>query len=101
MIETLRDNVGAKMNALVDRGAPRDFVDIERVVTSGLVSSSQCWGLWSEKNSGAPIEAARQKVMFHLAALESRRPLESIADTHERQETQKRRAWFKNEFLRD
>lgn len=37
-IETLADNVGAKMNALVNRGAPRDFVDIYTVVTSDIVT---------------------------------------------------------------
>ena len=32
LIETLADNIGAMMNALVDRGAPRDFTDIKRLV---------------------------------------------------------------------
>ncbi len=31
-IKTLRDNVGAKMNALVGRGAPRDFIDIAAAI---------------------------------------------------------------------
>jgi len=99
MIETLRDNVGAKMNALVDRGAPRDFLDIEQVVASGLLNTEECWILWSEKNDKVPIQPAKQKVMFHLTALEARRPPESITDTQLREETVGRRVWFKSKFL--
>jgi hypothetical protein len=32
LIESLADNVGSKMNALVQRGAARDFLDIREVV---------------------------------------------------------------------
>ena len=46
LIEMLSDNVGAKMNALVDRGAPRDFTDIRKIVSAGLVTTARCWELW-------------------------------------------------------
>lgn len=46
LIETVRDNVASKMNALVDRGAPRDFLDIRAVIVKGLVSVEECWALW-------------------------------------------------------
>src|SRR4051812_21629165 len=38
LIETLADNIASKMNALVGRGAPRDFTDIRHVVTEGLIT---------------------------------------------------------------
>ena len=40
LIETLRDNIGSKMNALVNRGAPRDLLDIFRVVQDRLVTTA-------------------------------------------------------------
>jgi hypothetical protein len=100
LIETLADTVGSKMNALVDRGAPRDFVDIKAVVDNGLIHSSECWKLWSRKNPGQDLDAAKQKVLLHLTALEMRRPLESIADPAERKQAQEARRWFREMFLK-
>ena len=99
LIETLSDNVGSKMNALVNRGAPRDFLDIRRVVEVELLAAESCWRLWAKKNTGGSIDSAKQKVRFHLVALEGRRPLETIADPAERRNAQETREWFKREFL--
>jgi hypothetical protein len=41
LIEALADNVGAKMNALVNRGAPRDFLDVYTVVTASLATGDE------------------------------------------------------------
>jgi Nucleotidyl transferase AbiEii toxin, Type IV TA system len=100
LIETLADNVGSKMNALVDRGSPRDFTDIRRVVEADLVSAAQCWKLWSIKNPGLYAAQAKQKVLFHLAALEGRRPLDDIQDSQERAKAQAVRRWFSEEFTK-
>lgn len=99
LIETLADNVGSKMNALVDRGAPRDFLDIRQIVTAGLLSASDAWALWSAKNPSQDIQAARQKVLLHLSALESRRPLAGISDPSDRASVDLNRRWFRTEFL--
>lgn len=99
LIESLADNVGAKMNALVDRGAPRDFRDIHAVATRGLVSTRRCWELWALKNPGQSEAEARQKVQLHLSSLESRRPLSSIKDPTERELAALTRTWFRKEFL--
>ncbi|NOT02404.1 MAG: nucleotidyl transferase AbiEii/AbiGii toxin family protein [Phycisphaerales bacterium] len=99
-IETLQDNLGAKMNALVDRGAPRDFTDVMHVVKAGLADTARCWELWSRKNPGQPVSAARDKVLHHLAELASRRPVDSIADPSERQRARDTREWYRLEFLR-
>lgn len=100
LIETLADNIGAKMNALVGRGAPRDFTDIKRVVDAGMMSVADCWKLWQGKNTAAPIDAARANVRFHLAGLETRRPLSTIASASERDRARATRSWFAQEFLR-
>jgi len=99
LIETLQDNVGSKMNALVDRGSPRDFLDIKAVVERGLLSAADCRELWTRKNPGQTINAAGQKILFHLSALELRRPLESIESPVEREQARLTREWFRHEFL--
>jgi hypothetical protein len=100
LIETLADNVGSKMNALVDRGTPRDFTDIKQVTDRGLMTPDRCWQLWQAKNPGAFIESAKQKVLLHLAALEARRPLHTIAAAVDRERAASTRHWFKQDFLR-
>lgn len=99
LLETLRDNIGAKMNALVERGAPRDFTDIMQVVTSGHCATAECWALWTAKNPGVAEEAARRKLAFHLSNLDLRRPLPAIADPTERARAEQTRLWFRTEFL--
>jgi len=100
LIETLRDNIGSKMNALVNRGAPRDFVDIYRAIQDGLIGEAECWQLWQEKNSAASVEQAKRQVLAHLTRLEARRPLFMIPEEAERQGAEKLRTWFKETFLR-
>jgi len=99
LIESLADTVGAKMNALVERGSPRDFLDIHTVVTEGLMSAEQCWVCWSRKNAGQTVHSARQKVVLHLSALEMRRPLAKITDPDERRRAETVRRWYRSEFL--
>lgn len=99
LIETLRDNIGSKMNALVGRGAPRDFVDIKVVTERGLLTVRECWELWQQKNPTETITSGRQKALLMLKALELRRPLSSIGDEAERQKADTTREWFKTIFL--
>jgi hypothetical protein len=94
-IETFRDNLGAKMNALVERGAPRDFLDAHEVCREALATETGCWEAWSDKNPGQPVEEARAKVLHHLEALELRRPLASISTPAERQAAQEVRRWVR------
>jgi len=99
LLETLRDNIGAKMNALVERGAPRDFLDVMHLAMAKLTTPAECWALWGRKNSGGSAALAKSKVQFHLTATETRRPLEGINDPHERAKAQQTREWFRREFL--
>lgn len=98
-IETLADNLGAKMNALVNRGSPRDFTDIARVVDAGLVSAEECWALWNRKNPSETVAVGKQKVMLQLELLERRRPLDSIEDPAQRETAARLRAWFRSHLI--
>lgn len=100
LIETLADTVGSKMNALVERGSPRDFLDIRMVEASGQLTANACWDLWAKKNRGQSVPAAKQKALLHLMALETRRPLEAITDAIEREQARQLRTWFRQELLK-
>ncbi len=99
LLETIHDNIGAKMNALVGRGAARDFLDIAHLVQANLTTPEECWTLWSRKNPSGSLDAARSKVAFHLMTMESRRPLDSIQNPAERAKAQQTREWFRWDFL--
>ena len=99
-IETLRDNVASKMNALVNRGAPRDLRDVHEVCRRGLLSASQCWELYEEKNPGQSVGDAAAKVLHALERLEVQRPLDSIADADQRREAAAVRSWYRDVFCR-
>jgi hypothetical protein len=96
-IETLDDNVAAKMNALVGRGAPRDFVDIKAVVDAGLMSVERCWQLWLAKNRGRSREEGRLAVEHWLAAIVARAPLERLPPDR-RGDAAALRAWYHDVF---
>ena len=49
-IETLRDNVASKMTALVQRGGPRDFLDIHQFCTRDVTSAAECWQAFADRN---------------------------------------------------
>ncbi|MGA2230438.1 MAG: nucleotidyl transferase AbiEii/AbiGii toxin family protein [Tepidisphaeraceae bacterium] len=99
LIETLRDNLASKMNALVGRGAPRDFLDIHNAVNSRLISAEDCWRLWNLKNPGQQVADAKAKTRFYLENLELRRPLDRITDPAERANAHAVREWFRGKFL--
>jgi len=100
LMETLADTIGGKMNALVNRGAPRYFLDIRLAVDRGIVSAGRCWELWQAKNPGGSTDAARQSVLLHLTNLEARRALDTIDDESAREAARQTRRWFKDDFLR-
>jgi len=46
LLDSFSDLVASKMVALVERGAPRDFRDIDAICQAGLITPKECWGLW-------------------------------------------------------
>ncbi len=98
-IESFADNVGSKMNALVQRGAPRDFLDIRQLVIAGLATPRECWPVWQRKNPDLKLAEARAEVARHLHELELRRPLETRVDPAERERAGETRRWFREVLL--
>lgn len=96
-IETLRDNLGSKMNALVARGAPRDFLDVDQVVRKNLVTADELWQVWQLKNPTMNAGEAQLAVLRHLECLETRRPLEQIP-VGEREQASLVRQWVRDEL---
>jgi len=99
LLEGLSDTVGSKMNAVVQRGAPRDFLDIRETVTRGVVSVAQCWDWWARKNPRVSVAQARAQALHHLEALEQRRPLNAIEDAAARAAAQVAREWIRHTLL--
>ncbi len=72
------------MIALVERGAPRDFLDIYTLCQAGLLSVNDCWELWSRRQTlaGNDADLSRARLAFetHLERIALHRPLEKIVD---------------------
>lgn len=99
-METLRDNLASKMNALVARGAPRDFRDVYQVVHAGLTTVKECWELWQAKNEGLEVNLAKAQVVKHLESIALRRPLAQLTD-RERAAAQSLRRWVLEDLVND
>jgi hypothetical protein len=99
LIETLRENMGSKMNALVNRGAPRDFMDVYEVVMRGLMSGPECWRLWQLKNPEGSVEQAKADVLAALQRIVQRRSVDSLSGP-EREAAIALRTWYSQEFAR-
>lgn len=98
-MESLADNVGSKMNALVQRGAPRDFMDIREVIVRGIASVAQCWQWWAGKNPGVDLSLARAQALRHLEGIKQRRLLDSIQAPEERAAASSAREWIRRTLL--
>ena len=100
-IETLEENIASKMNALVSRGAPRDFQDIRRLVEERIVSIDDAWRLWQAKNPGNNnLTEAKEQVTRRMHSIELRRPLESIPK-EDRAAVAKAREWVYKQLTRE
>jgi hypothetical protein len=102
-LDSFDELIASKMNALVERGAPRDFRDIYSVCEAGLCDRAVCWKLWEARQRLAHEEAdevrARSAIATHLSRLAVARPLEGIADAAQREAATRLRIWFEKEFL--
>lgn len=102
-LDSLSDLVASKMTALVERGAPRDFLDIYTLCQAGLLSIGECWALWRRRQtlsgSDADLSRARLAIETHLERIALHRPLENITDVQQREQAWKLRNWFLSDFL--
>jgi hypothetical protein len=103
-LDSLPDLVASKMVALVERGAPRDFLDIYSLCTAGLLNTRECWTLWLQRQhlsgNDADTERAQLAIETHLERIALHRPLENIADTGQREQARQVRDWFGSVFLK-
>lgn len=104
-LDSMDDLVASKMSALIDRGAPRDFLDIYEICNQNLISIMRCWELWQEREIKRGVAEPDQKIgcealLLHLSRIEKSRPLVTIADLNERNHANEVRVWFKNEFCK-
>lgn len=101
-VDSLPDLIASKMNALVERGAPRDFRDIHAICHAGLTTPQECWELWRRRQllvgSDVGLERAQLAVETQLERIEQSRPLEKIADVRQRTDAQRVRDWYRKEF---
>ena len=102
-LDSLVDLIASKMVALVERGAPRDFLDIFSVCQAGLFSVAECWALWRRRQAlaGSDADASRAHLAIetHLERIALHRPMEQIADLGQREQARQLRDWFLSEFL--
>lgn len=102
-LDSLDDLIASKMVALVERGAPRDFLDIYTLCQNDVVTAVQCWRLWRRRQqksqSNPDSDRASLALQTHLARIEQHRPLERIAGSSERESAQLLRRWFKTVFM--
>jgi len=81
-IESLRDNIASKRTALVDSGAPRDFMDIHAVITANILSIDRSMknGDLTATQTAAQYRASQgAQVLKHLESIAARRPLDTLA----------------------
>jgi hypothetical protein len=102
-LDSFEELVANKMTALVERGIPRDFLDIYEVCRQKLSTIQRCWELWKEREEKRGVEhvdvsMAIHAMRMHLNRIEKMRPLDSITDLNARRQAKKLRVWFKNEF---
>lgn len=103
-LNSFQDLVATKMNALIQRGAPRDFLDIYSVCKMKLITIEECWNLWHRRQDLLGNEhnfyKARLAVETHLKRITLQRPLASIADNDVRDQARELREWVMQSFLR-
>ncbi len=102
-LDSLPDLLAAKMTALVERGAPRDFLDIYSLCEAGVVTVDECWSTWRQRRvmsgDNGDLSRARLAIETHLQRIALHRPLETIADPGQREQARRVREWFSNVFL--
>ena len=102
-LDGLSDLVANKMVALVERGAPQDFLDIYTLCYEGLTTASRCWQLWKvrQKSTGrtATTMWAKMAVLNHAAQLGQTCSSEKMADPIEPDVISHIQMWFQTDFL--
>lgn len=103
LVDSWEDLVAAKMTALIERGAPRDFRDIFAICQAKLASPADCQALWEKRQTLAGSDTDRKRarlaIQAHLKRIALHRPIKKIQDEKERSEAAVLRNWFNGEFI--
>jgi len=103
LLDSFDDLVASKMAALVERGAPRDFVDIFNLCKKGFLDPKLAWELWKSRQMLAEGDADTYRALLavatHLQRIELHRPLDKIPSYRERRAAIALRVWFAKDFL--
>lgn len=101
-LDSLIDLMASKMVALIERGAPRDFLDVFTLCQSGLFTVADCWHLWCKRQSlagsDADVSRAYLAIQTHLERIILHRPLDKVEDLRQREQSRRLRNWFLTEF---
>ncbi len=99
----LNDLIAETTVALVESGAPRDLLDLFAVCKAKIAIPQECWQLWHlrQERSGGSTSRSRATLAIttSLSRIELRRPLISIENQQQRDEAERTRNWFKEEFI--
>ncbi len=102
-LDSLPNLIAAKMNALVERHAPRDFLDIFTLCRQNIAEPAECWSLWRERQtrSGGEPDCGRARLAIetHLERIALHRPLETIPNSEQRAQAETLRRCFREVFL--
>lgn len=104
-LDSFDDLIASKMTALVERGTPRDFLDIYQMCREKLTTISRCWQLWEEREKKRGVispnpQLGCEGLLLHLSRIERTRPLDNISDSGQRKKAHDLRNWFKDEFCK-
>ncbi len=102
-VDSFEDLLASKMTALVNRGAPRDLLDIYTLCNAGQTDIAACWHLWQARqqisDEDDSLKRARLAVRANLARIEAVRPLGEQPDSTTADRGAVLRVWFEKEFL--
>ncbi len=102
-VDSFEDLLASKMTALVNRGAPRDFLDIYTLCNTEQTNIATCWQLWQTRqklsDEDDSLERAKLAVRANLARIEAARPLAGQPDGTTTNHSAALRVWFEQEFL--
>ena len=102
-LDNLADLVASKMVALVERGAPRDFLDIYLLCQGEILSIGECWAFWYKRQSLAGSDTDASRVRLAIESLLERitlyRPLEEIVNFGQRKQAQQILNWYSSAFV--
>lgn len=105
-LDAFEDLVASKMAALIERGIPRDFLDIYEICQQNMATAPECWRLWLEREIKrgvyhSDLTTAVAAVLMHLNRIEKTRPLNSIKPPQAKQKAAELREWFKHVFTKE